>query len=53
MTLGHIYSALAYDWDHQEEVDAAIAAGGQVLEQLKRQTWSTRLGELLLQYGRI
>jgi uncharacterized protein (DUF433 family) len=26
LTLGQIFSALAYDWDHQSEMDALLAA---------------------------
>ena len=53
LTLGQIYSALAYYWDHQEELDAAIATRRQALEQLKRQTRPSRLVERLRQDGRI
>ena len=53
LTLGQIYSALAYYWDHQEELDAAITARHQELEQLKRQTRPSRLVERLRQDGRL
>ena len=53
LTLGQIYSALAYYWDHQEELDAAIAARRQEIEQVKRQTRPSRLVERLRQDGRI
>ncbi len=53
LTLGQIYSALAYYWDHQQELDAAIAARRQELEHLKHQTRPSRLVEQLRQDGRI
>ncbi len=53
LTLGQIYSALAFYWDHQEELDRAIAARRQELEQLKRQTRPSRLAERLRHDGRI
>ncbi len=49
LTLGQIYSALAYYWDHQAELDAAIAARYQEVEQLKRATRPSRLVEQLRQ----
>ena len=53
LTLGQIYSALAYYWDHQQELDAAIAARWQELEYVKHQTRPSRLVEQLRQDGRI
>ena len=53
LTLGQIYSALAYYWDHQEELDAAMAARRQELAHLKRQLRPSRLVEQLRQDGRI
>ncbi len=53
LTLGQIYSALAYYWDHQQELDAAIAARRQELEHLKHQTRPSRLVEQLRQDRRI
>jgi uncharacterized protein (DUF433 family) len=53
LTLGQIYSALAYYWDHQEALDAVIAARRQELAQVKRQTRPSRLVERLRHDGRI
>ncbi len=53
LTLGQIYSALAYYWDHQVELDAAIVARRQELEQVQRHTRPSRLVERLRQDGRI
>ena len=53
LTLGQIHSALAYYWDHQVELDAAIAARRHEVEQLKDQTRPSRLVERLRQDGRI
>ncbi len=53
LTLGQIYSALAYYWDHQAELDAAIADRRQELAHLQRQTQPSRLVERLRQDGRI
>ena len=53
LTLGQIYSALAYYWDHQQELDAAIAARREELEQLKRQTRPSRFIERLRHDGQI
>jgi len=35
LTLGQIYSALAYYWDHQEELDKEIERRQEFVEQLK------------------
>ncbi len=35
LTLGQIYSALAYYWDHQAEVDAEIARSEEEVERLR------------------
>ncbi len=53
LTLGQIYSALAYYWDHQEELDAVSTARRQEIEQLKCTTRPSRLIERLRQDGRI
>ncbi len=37
LTMGQIHCALAYYWDHQGEMDAAIAQGRQTAERLKAQ----------------
>ncbi len=35
LTLGQIYSALAYYWDHQEEIDEDIARRQELVDQLR------------------
>jgi uncharacterized protein (DUF433 family) len=36
LTLGQIHSALAYYWDHQEEIDRDIERRHELVEQLRR-----------------
>lgn len=43
LTLGQIYSALAYYWDHQEELDADIQRRLADMEQLRKTTEPTPL----------
>lgn len=38
LTLGQIFSALAYYADHQEKIDAAIEADVRLLDQLRQQS---------------
>ena len=38
LTLGQIHSALAYYWDHQQELDDEIARGLAVVDELCRET---------------
>ena len=49
LTLGQIHSALAYYWDHREEVDADLARRqelmGQMGEQIERATLLARLAD--------
>jgi len=37
LTMSKIYSALAYYWDHKEEIDADIDRREQYVEQLERE----------------
>ena len=53
LTLGQIYSALAYYWDHQEQLDAAIADRRQQVAHVQRQTLPSRLVERLRHNGQI
>ena len=53
LTLGQIYSALAYYSDHKAELDTAIEVRRQEGEALKRQTPPSRLVERLRRGGRI
>lgn len=38
LTLGQIFSALAYYADHQDEIEAAVEADDRLAEELRRQT---------------
>lgn len=44
--LGQIYSALAYYWDHQEELDADIERRSQYAEAARREASPSRLASL-------
>jgi uncharacterized protein (DUF433 family) len=52
LSLGQIYSALAYYWDHQEELDADIERRSQYAEAARREAdleespMSSRIGHL-------
>jgi uncharacterized protein (DUF433 family) len=43
LSLGQIYSALAYYWDHQEELDADIERRSQYAEAARREAGPSRL----------
>jgi uncharacterized protein (DUF433 family) len=47
LTMGQIYSALAYYWDHQEEVDQDIELRLQLVDQLQRSHNPTPLEQKL------
>jgi uncharacterized protein (DUF433 family) len=51
LTLGQIHSALAYYWDHREELDRDISRRLAISEQLQRQAPMTPLRERLRQHG--
>ncbi len=53
LTFAQISSASTYLWDHQEQLDAAIAVRRQEIGQLKRQTRPSRLLARLRQHGGI
>ena len=53
LTLGQIYSALAYYSDHQDELDAAIATRRREVEQLQQQMSPSLIVERLRQDGHI
>lgn len=46
LTLGDIYAALAYYFDHREDVDASIAADDQFAEELRQRTPSILAAKL-------
>src|SRR3990172_7112609 len=47
LTLGQVYSALAYYWDHQEELDQDIERRAQFVEQVQQATQPTPLAARL------
>lgn len=53
LALGQIYSALAYYWDHQEELDQDIERRLQFVDQLQRSHKPTPLEEKLKAKGLI
>lgn len=53
LSLGQIHSALAYYWDHQEELDAAIASQLEFVETLRKQIGTTPLVKKLRAQGLI
>lgn len=53
LTMGQIHSALAYYWDHQEELDQDVEKRLQFVDQLQRQTKPTSLEKRLREKGLI
>jgi uncharacterized protein (DUF433 family) len=53
LTLGQIYSALAYYWDHQEELDKEIERRQELVEQLKNASGTSPLKARLKAQGLI
>jgi uncharacterized protein (DUF433 family) len=53
LTMGQIHSALAYYWDHQEELDKDIEEGLQFIDELQRKTKPTSLEKRLREKGLI
>jgi uncharacterized protein (DUF433 family) len=53
LTMGQIHSALAYYWDHQEDLDKDIEARLQVVDQLQQNTKPTSLEKRLREKGLI
>jgi uncharacterized protein (DUF433 family) len=51
LSLGQIYSALAYYWDHQDQLDADIQRRLEQVEQVQRATRPTTLVEKLKDRG--
>ena len=51
LTLGQIHSALAYYWDHKEELDADIERRGQYAEESRRKAGPSPLAEKLRAQG--
>lgn len=53
LTLGQIYSALAFYWDHQEELDQDIERRLQMIDQVQQDTKPTPLEARLKSKGLI
>lgn len=53
LSLGQIYSALAYYWDHQAELDRDIERRLESIDQLQRQTAVSPLAARLKEKGLI
>jgi uncharacterized protein (DUF433 family) len=53
LTMGQIYSALAYYWDHQEDMDEAIKRQYQKIDKLAREARPTPLDKRLRSKGLI
>ncbi len=43
LTMGQIHSALAYYWDHKEQMETAIEKSRQIAEELREQLESPEL----------
>jgi len=52
LTLGQIFSALAYYADHPEEIDAAIQADAELVDKLRQSSAPSPLVERLKALGR-
>ncbi|MFM7450204.1 MAG: DUF433 domain-containing protein [Leptolyngbyaceae cyanobacterium] len=53
LSLGQIHSALAYYWDHQQEMDADLERRFQSAEAIRRETGETTLARKLRAQGLI
>jgi uncharacterized protein (DUF433 family) len=51
LSLGQIYSALAYYWDHREEIDQDLERRSKLAERLRRELGQPPLVERLRQRG--
>lgn len=51
LTLGQINSALAYYWDHQEELDRDIERRAERVEEIRREVGPSQLAERLRAKG--
>jgi len=51
LTLGQIHSALAYYWDHKEEIDCDIERRLEQVERWRREAGQSRLVARLKQHG--
>lgn len=53
LTLGQIHSALAYYWDHKDEIDRDIERRMGRVDQIRREVGPSRLAERLRSEGRL
>lgn len=53
LTLGQVHSALAYYWDHQEEIDADLRRREALVEEIRREIGSHPLIAKLRDLGQI
>ena len=53
LTLGQVHSALAYYWDHREEIDADLANRKALVEEIRRETGEHPLVAKLRAQGQI
>jgi uncharacterized protein (DUF433 family) len=53
LTLGQIYSALAYYWDHKEELDRDIERRLESVEQIRREVGPSQLAARLRAKGQL
>ena len=51
LTLGQIHSALAYYWDHQEQLDRDIERRAERVEEIRREAGPSQLAERLRARG--
>ena len=51
LTLGQIHSALAYYWDHKEELDGDIERRMERVEEIRREVGPSKLAERLKAKG--
>ncbi len=51
LTHADVYSALAYYWDHKEEIDASLAADEALVEEMRRSAPPSLFQEKLKQRG--
>ena len=51
VSLGKIYSALAYYWDHKDALDADIERRDKIVDEIRRQTQPSRIAQKLREQG--
>ena len=53
LTLGQVHSALAYYWDHRQEVDADLARREALVEEIRREVGEHPLAAKLVARGQV